>query len=232
MSALCRNDEVNAGRTTKVRGAKKADLAWISLDEADTHTIYVDVTPLDRAVATPVITVTWGHGGASIERTHRMGGLFVASYAASMIRIVGRLEAPGGQPVGDGVECEFRAAIARGLGEALGIAAPRTEWIAQVSGDTPLAVGARRLLTVEAYYREPPASSNLLWVLFFDATEGPRVGDAPVLACLLPAFPEMVRRVRPCTFTRGIVWALSTSPTLFSPTFSSVLVHVDAEVAL
>jgi hypothetical protein len=224
--ATRRTRDVNHGDRTILRGGEAKTLAWISVDASQAFTVYATARvqpPTENVVA--MVTIEWGHGGASLLGEYAVIKRLRVPLVASMVKLSGRLvDAVTGKPAPSSVAGEITAAIAPGAdGQTL-----RATWWAAQSGPEGLAAsGQQRVLTVDGYN----AGAAPGWIMVFDDVARPADGTPPVMARPAPIFPRAFRLRRFDTrgFLRGVYWAASSTPLLltFDPNAS---LRVDTEV--
>jgi hypothetical protein len=217
---------VNHGDRTLFRGGESKTLAWISVDSSQAFTVYATarVQPATANVV-PMVTIEWGHGGASIVSEYPVIKRLRVPLVGSMVKLSGRLvDVATGKPAPAGVSGEIAATIAPGSdGETL----RATWWVAQSGAQGLAASGQQRVLTLDGYN----AGAAGCWVMVFDDVARPADGTPPIMARPAAAFPRTFRLRRFDTrgFLRGVFWAASSTPLLltFDPNAS---LRVDTEL--
>jgi hypothetical protein len=210
--ATRRARDVNHGDRTRLRGAESKTLAWISVDDSQALTVYASarVQPATANVV-PMVSIEWGHGGASLFSEHAVVRELRVPLAASMVKLSGRLvDVATGKAPGNAVTAEFSATIAPGSdGQTL----RNTRWVGQSGAEGLVATGQQRVFTVEGY-----AASSLGWLMVFDDVKRPPNGTTPAMACPADTFPHTFRMRRFDTrgFLRGVYWAVSSTPLLLT----------------
>ncbi len=224
--ATRRARDVNHGDRTPLRGGESKTLAWISVDASQAFTVYATarVNP-PTANVVPIVTIEWGHGGASVFGDYPVIKRLRVPLVASMVKLSGRLvDASTGKPAAPTVSGEITAAIAPGSdGQTL----RASSWIAQSGAEGLVAIGQQRVLTLDGYNAGPTPG----WVMVFDDVARPADGTPPVMARPAPTFPRTFRLRRFDTrgFLRGVYWAASSTPLLltFDP---NAALRVDTEL--
>lgn len=226
--ATRRARDVNHGDRTALVGGESKTLAWISVEDAQPFTVYATarVQPAATAVL-PVITVEWGHGGASFVSEMAVIKRLRLAVAGSMVKLSGRLiDAATKKPAPRQVTGEITAAIAPGNdSEPL----RNTTWVHQSGAEGVLATGQQRLFTLDGFN----AGAADRWLMAFDATQRPADGTPPALVRPAGVFPRTfrLRRFDTVGFSLGVCWAVSSTPLVltFDPAASF---RVDAEFLL
>ena len=224
--ATRRTRDVNHGDRTALRGGEPKTLAWISVDAAQAFTVYATarVEP-PTANILPVVTIEWGHGGASLFGEYPVIKRLRVPVVASMVKLSGRLvDVTTGKPAPANVSGEITATIAPGTdGQTL----RATWWVAQSGAEGLVARGQQRVLTLDGYN----GGASNAWVMVFDDVTRPADGTPPAMARPAPTYPRTFRLRRFDTrgFVRGVYWAASSTPLLltFDP---SATLRVDAEL--
>jgi hypothetical protein len=223
-----REREVNFGDRTKLTGKEQKTLASMSLDASGPFTVYATARVTAPASLAPfvvtVVTLEWGHGGASVRADYQLVRRLRVPLAASMIQLAGRLvDIRTGEPASESASADVAAFIARGTdGETLRNAFP----VVQSGAGGALAVGAQQVLAVRGYN----AGASTLWVMLFDGLAAPLVGDGPRLALPAPASPATFscELTSPRAFLAGVWWAASAEPFTLAPAPGAAL-YVDVD---
>jgi hypothetical protein len=223
--ATRRARDVNHGDRTPLRGGESKTLAWISVSDSQAFTVYASarVQP-STANVVPMISIEWGHGGASLVSEYAVIKRLRVPLVGSMVKLSGRLvDAATGKPAPATVSGEIAATIAPGSdGETL----RATWWVAQSGAQGLAASGQQRVLTLDGYN----AGSSPCWIMAFDDIARPADGTPPIMARPAPTFPRTFRLRRFDTrgFMRGVFWAASSTPLLltFDPAAS---LRIDTE---
>ncbi|MGH7284870.1 MAG: hypothetical protein ACRELY_25370 [Polyangiaceae bacterium] len=215
--------EVNWGDRTRLAGRETKTLAWVSIEEARSMTVYgtAFVRGAGSSGVACVASIEWGHGGASIAEDYSIVQRLRVPLVASMVKISGRLLNRGGGPPPATVVADVSLFIAPGSdGETL----RNTEWTHDAGAEGELAAGPARLMSVEGYN----AGAADTWVMLFD---GPAVnGAVPTIARPLRAGrPFAVRRFDSHAFRASIAWSASSTPLTLTKDPSARL-RVDAEL--
>jgi hypothetical protein len=217
---------VNHGDRTLLRGGESKTLAWISVEASQAFTVYATarIEP-PTANVVPMVTIEWGHGGASLFGEYAVIKRLRVPVVASMVKLSGRLiDATTGKPAPSSVSGEITATIAPG---ADGQTLRSTWWVAQSGAEGLAASGQQRVLTLDGYN----AGTAPRWVMVFDAVTRPADGTPPVMVRPAPLYPRTFRLRRFDTrgFLRGVYWAASSTPLLltFDPSAS---LRVDTEL--
>lgn len=222
---------VNHGDKTLVTGNEQKTLVWISVEESRAWTVYatarVEGPAAFLARVQPIVTLEWGHGGASIAGDYPIEKRLRVPIAASMVKLSAKLiDNTTGKAPPASVSSEITAFIAPGVdGETL----RPSRWSAQTGASGQVAQGPQKLLSVEGYN----AKSTKRWVMVFDATALPPNGSFPLMAAPVPAYPDtfVLRRSDTRGFLSGVFWAVSSSP--LTLTFDAAAsLRVDAELLL
>jgi hypothetical protein len=211
--ATRRARDVNHGDRTLLRGGESKTLAWISVDASQAFTVYATarVQPVAANVI-PIVSIEWGHGGASVFAEYAVIHRLRFPVVASMVKLAGRLlDATTGKPAPSGVSAEIAAAIAPG---ADGQTLRATWWVSQSGAGGLVARGQQRVLTVDGYN----GGTSSGWIMVFDDVARPADGTPPVMARPAPTFPRTFRMRRFDTrgFLRGVYWAASSTPLLLT----------------
>jgi hypothetical protein len=222
-----RGEQTNFGNAVMIAGgaAKSQSIAWVTADQSDSYTIYARATHKQGALATPVLVVEWGHGGASIDRAFPLHRPLTLPLAASMVKLSGRLVGEGGGPAPEDARYEIAAFIARGHADV----PERTASVVQTGAMGLLGAGPQRLERLTGFRAAPWFSVR--WVMLFDAASVRDVPDGtePVLARPLPLYPRCFD-LGAREFGRGIVWAVSEHP-LRLALDRGAIVRMEAELA-
>ena len=224
--ATTRKSDVNFGDRMSLRGGEKRSLANISVAEGQAFTVYATadvVAPAGAARVYPVVSVEWGHGGASLKaRELRVYRRLRFPVVGSTVSVTGWMVDDKGQPPPKTVVCRMAAFIAPGAdGETL----RSTDWISQSGAQGLISGGPEQVLTVEGYPAGAPAAR---WLMLFDALTLPANGAFPALAC--PARRAFRRdRFDSQGFRFGVLWAVSSTPITLTANPNDNL-RVDVEV--
>jgi hypothetical protein len=224
--ATRRARDVNHGDRTPLRGSESKTLAWISVEEAQAFTVYASarVQPAS-AVVVPVISMEWGHGGASLFGEYPIVRRLRVPVVASMVKLSGRLlDVTTGKAPASAVTAEISATIAPGSdGQTL----HTTAWTGQTGAEGLVARGPQRVFTVDGYN----ASASLAWLMLFDDVVRPPNGTRPEMARPAPPSPRTFRLRASDTraFARGVYWAASSTPLVLTFAAGASL-RVDTEV--
>lgn len=224
--ATRRARDVNHGDRTLFRGGESKTLAWISVDNSQALTVYAAarIQPTTAKVI-PIVSVEWGHGGASLFSEYAVIKRLRVPLVASMVKLSGRLiDMATGKPAPSSVTGEITATIAPGSdGQTL----RTTRWIAQTGAEGIAATGPQRVFTVDGYN----ASAAACWLMVFDDVQLPANGSTPVLARPAATFPRTfrVRRFDTVGFSRGVYWAASSTPLTLTFDAAAAL-RVDTEL--
>jgi hypothetical protein len=222
--ATARKHDVNFGDRSVIRGGTVVPLAEVSVPESQAFTIYATPTRLTPAGApvVPWVTITWGHGGASVQaREFRVCRRLRVPVVGSTVKVSGRLLTRVGQPAPASTVCNLSVFVAPGSD---GQTPRNTIWLAQSGAQGLLSDGPEQLMTLQGY----PAAAGNRWLMLFDQTTLPANGTFPAMA--VPARRAFTRRRYDSQgFAFGVYWAASSTPiTLtFDPTAD---LRVDAEV--
>jgi hypothetical protein len=225
--ATRRARDVNHGDRTPLRGGGSKTLGWISVDASQAFTVYATARVQQPSTATVVamVSIEWGHGGASVVSEYAVIKRLRVPLVGSMVKLSGRLvDAATGKPAGADVTGEITVTIAPGSdGETL----RSTWWVAQSGAEGLVARGQQRVLTLDGYN----CGASACWIMAFDDVARPADGTPPVMARPAATFPRTFRLRRFDTrgFLRGIYWAASSTPLLltFEPSAS---LRVDTEL--
>ncbi len=203
---------VNHGDKTRVTGNEQKTLVWISVEESRAWTVYATarvegpVAFLSRVQ--PVITIEWGHGGASIAGDYPVEKRLRVPLAASMVKLSAKLvDLVTGKAPPASVSCELSAVIAPGVdGETL----RPSRWFAQTGASGLVAAGPQKVLMVAGYN----ARASNRWIMLFDGAALPPPGAFPLMAAPAPKYPRTFSLPRFDTrgFLSGVFWAASSSP--------------------
>lgn len=223
-----RDREVNFGDRTKLIGSERQTLASMSVAESAPYTVYASARVTAPAsllpFIVPMVTLEWGHGGASVVAEYPIVRRLRVPLAASMIQLEGRLvdTRTGLAPPSTAV-AEISAFIARGTdGETLHNARP----IVQTGDRGELAEGPQHVLAIRGYH----AGSANLWVMLFDVATVPGNGLEPHFATPAPASPAtfVCEPKSPRPFLVGVWWAASSTPLTLTHA-AGAQVHLEAE---
>lgn len=215
-----REHEVNWGDRTRLEGRQSETLAWVSLRESLPLIVYAHVN-VRRGDVVCVVSLEWGHGGASVTSEHAVIQRLRVPLAASMVKISGRLASPDGGTPPPGVAAEVSTFIAiGGDGETL----RNTAWFHQTGNAGTIASGAQRVMTIEGFNAGGDTFLHLFDVKAF------ATGDEPVI--MIPARAGRrfrARRFDSQGFRTGVFWATSSNPLTFDADPSASL-RVDVEL--
>jgi hypothetical protein len=218
-----RERDVNWGDRSRLdgRAGSSQTLAWVSLDEPSPMTVYA-AAGVRRGSPLCILTIEWGHGGASVAADYPLLKRLRVPLAASMIKVWGRLISPSGGAAAPTDEVDVSTFIARGVdGEVL----RNTRWIHRTGAAGTLAEGPQRLMRVEGYN-----AGAATFVHLFDGA--PAAGAEPALLIPAPAGRRFVaRRFDSQGFLRSVTWGASSSALTYSPDPAAV-VRLDAELLL
>ena len=211
--ATRRSRDVNHGDRTPFRGGDAKTLAWISVEESQAFTVYATarVQPANANIV-PMVSIEWGHGGASIFGEYAVIKRLRVPLVASMIKLSGRfLDMAAGKPAANNITGEITAAIAPG---ADGQTLRSTWWASQSGAEALVASGQQRILTIDGYN----AGAAPRWVMAFDDIARPVDGTPPIMARPAPTYPRTfrIRRFDTRGFLRGVYWAASSTPLLLT----------------
>jgi hypothetical protein len=216
-----RDRDVNWGDRTRLEGARSATLAWVSLDGSRSLIVYASAT-VRAGAPLCIVTIEWGHGGASLSADYPIVKRLRVPLAASMVKVSGRLVAPGGAPAAPTDVAEVSAVIAPGLdGQTL----RNTRWLHQTGHGGTLATGPQRLMSVEGY--------NVGGATFVHVFDGaPTPGAAPAILVPAPAGRRFrVRRFDSQAFVDSVQWGASSSALTYTAD-PAANVRIDAELLL
>jgi hypothetical protein len=217
-----REREINWGNKSKITGADRATLAWVSVEESIALTLYASATVRGDPGFSCVVTVEWGHGGASVAQSYPVIHRLVVPLAASMVSVSGRLLDVAGHPAPPSVSADVSVILAPGIDP---IAVRNTAWISSIGTFGALTTTPTRLVRVEALN----VSGAALWLMLFDGA--PNGGERPAIVRRVPASrTTTVRRPDTQGFRQGIYYAASSSPLTYAPTTSTDALRVDAEI--
>jgi hypothetical protein len=216
-----RDRDVNWGDVTRLRGAERKTLAWMSVDESRALTVYAAARVRGASDVVCTVEIEWGHGGASVAEHYPIIHRLRVPLAASMVKIAGRLVDRQGQAPGQNVTADVFAFIASGIdGETL----RNTRWVHQTGASGAIARGSERVLRIEGYN----AGGADTWLMVFDGP--PEVGALPQMATPARAGRRFgLRRFDTQGFVQSVTWSASSSPLLLTPDPSASL-RVDAEL--
>ncbi len=227
-----RDHDVNFGDRTKLTGGERKTLAWMSLDDSAAFTVYASArlsgpTALVSRIV-PMVTIEWGHGGASIAADYPLVRRLRVPLAASTIKLEGRLvDIESGNPAPSDVHAEIAAFIAQGTdGETI----PNTRTVVQSGASGILSEEPQQVLSVTGYLAT--ATSNL-WLMLFDAVAVPPNGTPPRMAVPAHALatPFALRTISSRAFFAGVTWAASSTPLVLTHALQASL-HLEAEFLL
>jgi hypothetical protein len=216
--------EVNWGDRTKLAGSEAKTLAWVSVAAACPMIVYATAALRGPSAGVAcVVSIEWGHGGASVAQDFPLVHRLRVPLAASMVKVSGRLLDAGGNAPPATVRGEVSVVIATGLdGESL----RNTQWVADGGAEGDLWAGPARVMRVEGYN----AGSVDTWVMVFDGRANN--GDAPVMARPVRAGRAFtIARPDSQAFRTSVTWAASSTPLLLTKD-TKARVRIDAEVLL
>jgi hypothetical protein len=222
---LQRSQQINYGGKVTIAGSEGTrGIAWVTVDESDSYTLYARAKHVSGPLASPSLLVEWGHGGATIDRVFPLTLPLTLPVAASMIRLSARVVDAEGRPLRDAMY-EFEAFIARGHADVPAVSTA----VAQVGAMGLFGSGPQRLVRLIGYRASPWFLPR--WVMLFDAARvtDVRTGLEPVTARPLPLYPRCVE-LASHDFARGIVWAISEDP-LRLVVDQTAAVRMEAELA-
>jgi hypothetical protein len=221
-----REREVNWGDKTKITGSEKKTLAWVSVAECRPMTVYATAT-LRGGAATAgvafVVTIEWGHGGASIGHDYSVVRRLRVPVVASMVSVSGRLLDAKDHPPPATVSGEISVVIAAGSdGETL----RNTRWVSQQGAEATVVNDPARVFRVEGYN----AGAVDTWLMVFDGVGNN--GDFPAMARPVRAGRTFVmRRFDTQAFRTSVTWRASSTPLTLTKD-PSASVRVDTELLL
>jgi hypothetical protein len=222
--ATRRDREVNWGDRTRLEGHKSQTLAWVSLDDAEPLVVYAAATVRGAQNVICVVSLEWGHGGASVMSDYPVVKRLRVPLVASMAKLSGRLvDATTGTAPAASVVADVSAFIARGLdGETL----RNTRWLHQTGSAGTIATGPQRVMRVEGF--NAGAADT-----FIHVNDGaPTSTSAPAILALARAGRRfVVRRFDSQAFVQSVAWAASSSAFTFAPD-KHASVRVDVELLL
>ena len=215
--------EVNWGDRTRITGRETKTLAWVSVEEARSMTVYGSafVRGPGASGVVCVASIEWGHGGASVAGEFPIVQRLRVPLVASMVKVAGRLLNRGGGPPPSTVVADVSLFIAPGSdGETL----RTTSWTHDAGAEGELVPGPARLMRVEGYN----AGGVDTWVMLFD---GPALnGEVPTIARPVRAGRSfVVRRFDSHPFRSRVTWAASSTPLTLTKDGSASL-RIDAEL--
>ncbi len=216
--------EVNWGDRTKLTGSETKTLAWVSVDLACPMVLYATASLRGPSAGVAcVVSVEWGHGGASVSQDFPIVHRLRVPLAASMVKVSGRLLDASGNPPLATVTGEVSVVIATGLdGESL----RNTQWVFDGGPEGDLWIGPARVMRVEGYN----ASTADTWLMVFDGRASN--GDAPVMARPVRAHRAFtISRPDSQAFRTTVSWAASSTPLLLTKD-PKARMRVDAELLL
>jgi hypothetical protein len=227
---LFRAQDVNFGDRTPLKGAERKTLAWMNQESAGPFTVYATATLRAPAGFTgrvvPMVSLEWGHGGATVSAERPIVGRLRVPLAASIIKLEGHLvDMATGAPPPIDVTAEIAAFIASGTdGETI----LQTETlVAQGDGGT-LATNPQRVLAVEGH----TGGIGAVYVMLFDAPVVPPDGATPRLSVFAPSVlgGSFSRQLAaPRDFVSGIAWAPSITPLRLTRAVGATL-HVEVDL--
>ena len=216
-----RERDVNWGDRTRLEARKPQTLAWVSLAESSPLTVYAQTT-IRTGAPLVVVTVEWGNGGASIAGEYAVIQRLRVPLVASMVKLSGRLVAPGGGQAGAADVADVSTFVAVGSD---GLTLRNTRWLHQVGATGSLASGPQRVMRIEGFN-----AGAATFVHIFDGP--PRGGAEPAILIPAPAGQRFrARRFDSQGFLAGVSWGASSTPLTYTPD-PSANVRVDAEFLL
>lgn len=222
---LRRDQDTNWGDRTRIGSGKPKTLAWVSLAASRSLLVYASARLLKGTAPStvPIVTVEWGHGGASIAHDFPVVHRLRVPLAASMVKLSARLEDGSGKPASASALADVAAFIAEGSdGETM----RNTAWVSQTGFEGTVAEGPQRVMRVEGL----SADSVDRYVMLFD--KRPHDGDYPLLCAPAPAKQRFdVPRYDSQAFPGGVYWAASDNP-LNLKTATAAALRVDVELLL
>ncbi|MFI5296773.1 MAG: hypothetical protein ACHREM_01635 [Polyangiales bacterium] len=169
-----------------------------------------------------VVTVQWGHGGASVEQSYAVIHRLVVPLAASMVSVSGRLVDADGAPAGVGVSADVSVTIAPGIDTH---ALHNTRWLTSIGSSGAITTTPTRAMRIEALN----VGKADVWLMLFDGT--PNVGDSPAVVRRAHVGRTVtIRRPDSHGFRRGLHYGASTNALAYAPTPSFRAFRVDAEI--
>jgi hypothetical protein len=217
-----RGREINWGDRTKIVGAERPTLAWVSVEESLAVTLYVAAIVRGDARFACVVDVQWGHGGASVAQTFEVVHRLVVPLAASMVSVSGRLLDPDGKPAPASVSADVSVIVAPGVDAH---ALHNTRWLSSVGTAGALTTTPTRLMRAEALN----VGGTSVWLMLFDGA--PNVGDAPTIVRRAPVNRTVtIRRPDSHAFRRGLHYGASSEPLAYAPVAASRAFRIDAEI--
>jgi hypothetical protein len=216
-----REHAVNWGDRSRLGGRKPQTLAWVSLESARPIIVYAHATPRSGSPIC-LVTIEWGHGGASVVGEYRVIKRLRVPLAASMVKVSGRLIDPTtGASAAPSDAMDVSCFVAEGED---GTTLRNTRWVNQ-QGATGTIDGPQRLMKVEGF--NPGAST---FVQLFDGG-APDPGATPAILIPAPSGRRFrCRRFDSQGFSQALVWGCSSTP--LSYTAQSTTVRVDLELLL
>lgn len=215
-----REHAVNWGDRSRLTGRKPQTLAWVSLESARPIIVYAHATPRSGSPIC-VVTVEWGHGGASVVGEYRVIKRLRVPLAASMVKVSGRLMDVSGGNAAAADAMDVSAFIAEGED---GTTLRNTRWITQ-QGQSGEVDGPQRLMRVEGFNPGPDT-----FVQLFDGSL-PEPGGEPTILIPAPSGRRFhCRRFDSQGFSQAIAWGCSSTPLAY--TAQSTTVRVDLELLL
>jgi hypothetical protein len=222
VGSVRREREVNWGDRTKLVGGKSMTLASVSVEESLSLTLYAAATVRGDAGAACIVTVQWGHGGASVEQSYAVIHRLVVPLAASMVNVSGRLVGADGAPASSSASADVSVAIAPGTDPH---AVHNTRWLTSIGASGALTTTPTRAMRVEALN----VGKADVWLMLFDGA--PNVGDTPTVVRRAHVGRTVtIRRPDSQGFRRGLHFGASTSALAYSPPKSASALRVDAEI--
>ncbi len=215
-----REHAVNWGDRSRLTGRKPQTLAWVSLESVRPIIVYAHATPRSGSPIC-LVTVEWGHGGASVVGEYRAIKRLRVPLAASMVKVSGRLVDATDAGAAPSDAMDVFAFIAEGED---GTTLRNTRWLHQ-QGATGSVEAPQRLMRAEGFNPGPDTFVHL-----FDGNV-PETGVAPEVLIPAPSGRRFrCRRFDSQGFAQGIAWGCSSTPLVY--TAQATTVRLDLELLL
>jgi hypothetical protein len=221
-----RERAVNWGDRTRIQGRKSQTLAWVSLEESQPVVVYASATVRAGTAGSAlcIVSIEWGHGGASVEADYAVIKRLRVPLAASMVKLSGRLIDPAtGAPADAGASADVSAFIALGVD---GLTLRNTRWLHQTGASgTFSAKEPQRVMRVEGFN-----AGGSTFVHLFD--HNPGANAEPLILVPAPTGRRFrVHRFDSQGFARGLYWGASSVPLTYTAD-PAANVRVDVELLL
>jgi hypothetical protein len=220
-----REHAVNWGDRTRVVGRSSQTLAWVSLPASSPIVVYASVANARGSTKdlVCVVSIEWGHGGASVSSEFPIVRRLRVPLVASMVKISGRLASFAGGPPARDDSADVSAFVAQGSDvDTL----RNTRWVRQSGPNGTIADSPQHLMRFECFNAGPTAT----FVHVFDGA--PETGGEPSILIPVGAGRRATaRRYDSQAFAQSVTWGASSTSLTYTAD-PSASVRVDAELLL